>query len=44
MIARLGLQDVPESGKTLEKTMDEIGHKAQEQGLTPEILQSLLDE
>ena len=44
MIARLGLQDVPESGKTLEETMDEIGHKAQQRGLTWEILQSILDE
>ena len=44
MIARLGLQDVPESGKTLEEVMGEIGHRAQQRGLTWEILQSILDE
>lgn len=44
MIARLGLQDVPESGKTLEEIMYEISHKAQQRGLTWEILQSILDE
>ena len=44
MIARLGLQDVPENGKTLEEIMNEISHKAQQRGLTWEILQSILDE
>ena len=44
MIAKLGLQDVPESGKTLEEIMDEMGRQAEESGLTPEILQSILDE
>ena len=44
MIANLGLQDVPESGKTLEEIMDEISHNAQQRGLTWEILQSILDE
>ncbi len=44
MIANLGLQDVPESGKTLSELMDEISHKAQQRGLTWEILQSILDE
>ncbi len=44
MIARLGLQDVPGSGKTLEEIMDELGRQAEESGLTPEILQSILDE
>ena len=44
VIANLGLQDVPESGKTLEELMDEISHKAQQRGLTWEILQSILDE
>lgn len=29
---------------TLKKTMDEINKKAQERGLTPEILSSILDE
>ena len=44
LIAKLGLQHVPESGKTLEEIMDEIGHQAQQRGLTWEILQSILDE
>lgn len=44
MIAKLGLQDVPESGRTLEEIMDEIGRNAQQRGLTWEILQSILDE
>ena len=44
LIANLGLQDVPESGKTLTEVMDEISRKAQQRGLTWEILQSILDE
>ena len=44
LIANLGLQDVPESGRTLEEIMDEMGRQAEESGLTPEILQSILDE
>ena len=44
MIANLGLQDVPEGGKTLSELMDEISHKAQQRGLTWEILQSILNE
>ena len=44
MIANLGLQDVPESDKTLSELMDEMSHKAQERGLTWEILQSILNE
>lgn len=44
MIANLGLQDVPESDKTLSELMDEISHKAQQRGLTWEILQSILNE
>lgn len=44
LIANLGLQDVPESGKTLPELMDEISHKAQQRGLTWEILQSILNE
>ena len=30
--------------KSLSTLMDEISHKAQQRGLTPEILQSILDE
>ena len=44
MIANLGLPDVPKSGETLSELMDEISHKAQQRGLTWEILQSILDE
>lgn len=44
LIANLGLQDVPESGKTLSELMDEISHNAQQRGLTWEILQSILNE
>jgi RimJ/RimL family protein N-acetyltransferase len=44
LIANLGLQYVPESGKTLTEVMDEISRKAQQRGLTWEILQSILDE
>ena len=34
IIANLGLQDVPESGKTLQEIMDEIGHQAQQRGMS----------
>lgn len=44
MIANLGLDKVPESGKSLQEIMTEMSRKAQERGLTPEILQSILDE
>ena len=44
LIAKLGLDKVPETGKSLRETMSEMGRKAQERGLTPEILQSILDE
>ena len=44
MIARLGLDKVPENGRSLRETMAEMSRKAQERGLTPEILQSILDE
>ena len=30
--------------RPLEEIMDEIGHQAQQRGLTPEILQSILDD
>jgi hypothetical protein len=33
-----------DQGRTLEQAMDEISRKAQARGLTPEILQSILDE
>ncbi|MDE2786881.1 MAG: hypothetical protein OXL37_09490 [Chloroflexota bacterium] len=44
MIAKLGLDKVPETGRSLEETMAEMSRKAQERGLTWEILQSILDE
>lgn len=44
MIAKLGLDKVPETGRSLRETMAEMSRKAQERGLTPEILQSILDE
>ena len=44
LIANLGLDDVPARSRSLEETMDEIGHKAQQRGLTWGILQSILDD
>ena len=44
MIARLGLDKVPDRSRSLEEVMDELGRQAEESGLTPEILQSILDE
>ena len=44
LLINLHLRDVTESGKSLRRTMLEISRKAQRRGLTPEILQSILDE
>ncbi len=44
LLVKLGLDKVPESGKSLQEIMTEMSRKAQERGLTPEILQSILDE
>ena len=44
LLVKLGLDKVPESGKSLRETMAEMSRKAQDRGLTPEILQSILDE
>ncbi len=44
LLINLHLRDVTASGKSLRKTMSEISRKAQRRGLTPEILQSILDE
>ena len=44
MIANLGLDKVPETGKSLRETMSEMSRKAQERGLTWEILQSILND
>ena len=44
LIANLGLDKVPARRRSLEETMDELGRQAEESSLTPEILQSILDE
>jgi hypothetical protein len=44
LLINLRLRDVTESGKSLRDTMLEISRNAQQRGLTPEILRSILDE
>jgi hypothetical protein len=44
LIANLGLDKVPVRSRSLEEIMDELGRQAEKSGLTPEILQSILDE
>ena len=44
LILSLRLRDVASPGRTLEELMDEMSRIAQERGLTPEILQEILDE
>ena len=44
LLVNLRLRDATESGKSLRETMREISRNAQRRGLTPEILQSILDE
>ena len=44
LLINLRLRDVTESGKSLRDTMLEISRNVQQRGLTPEILQSILDE
>ena len=44
LLVNLRLRDAKESGKSLRDTMLEISRNAQRRGLTPEILQSILDE
>lgn len=44
LLINLRLRDVTESEKSLRDTMLEISRNAQQRGLTPEILQSILDE
>jgi hypothetical protein len=44
LLLNLRLQDLTTAqGKSLQTVMDEIGARAEARGLTPEILQSLLD-
>ena len=44
LLVSLRLLDATESGKSLRDTVQEISQSAQRRGLTPEILQSILDE
>ena len=44
LLVNLRLRDVTVPGKSLRDTMREISRNAQRHGLTPEILQSILDE
>ena len=40
----LKLSEIRRTGKSLEEIMSEISRKAQERGMTPEILESILNE
>ena len=42
LLLSLRLHDVTQPGESLELVMREIGRRAQERGLTPEILESIL--
>lgn len=44
ILLNLRLREVTRSRRSLEQIMDEISRKAQERGLTPEILSSILNE
>ena len=44
LLVNLRLRDATESGKSLRNTMLEISRNAQRRGLTPDVLQSILDE
>lgn len=44
LLLSLRLREVTRPGTSLEDVMDELSRNAQERGLTPEILQSILDE
>lgn len=44
LLVHLGLHEVPDDGKSLQETMTEVSCNAKRRGLTPEILQSILDE
>lgn len=43
-ILNLKLREVTRRKRPLEEVMDAISHKAQERGLTPELLESILNE
>ena len=44
LLVNLRLRDATESGKSLRNAMLEISRNAQRRGLTPDVLQSILDE
>jgi hypothetical protein len=44
LLLSLRLREMTRPGKSLEDVMDEVSRSAQERGLTPEILQSILNE
>lgn len=44
LLVHLGLHEMPDDGKSLRETMMGVRHNAKKRGLTPEILQSILDE
>ena len=44
LLISLRLREIAANEKSLETVMDEISNNAQQRGLTPEILQSILDE
>ena len=43
LLMSLWLREFENPSITLDKLMDDISHKAQERGLTPEILESILN-
>ena len=43
-ILNLKLREITRSQRPLEEVMDDISRKAQERGLTPELLESILNE
>ncbi len=44
LIAEMGLQSALRDTRTLQEVMRDIGRKARERGLTPEILESILND
>ena len=44
ILVNLRLREATKSSKSLREIMDEVSRSAQERGLTPEILRSILDE
>lgn len=44
LLLSIRLRDITKPGESLQQIMREIGQKAQERGLTPEILEAILNE